>query len=342
MGIVFAATHLRLDEKVALKLLLPQWAEDAAIVERFMREGRASIKIRSEHVVRVLDVGMVAEQPYLVLEYLAGKDLDALVKAEGALPIPGSIDCILQACEALAEAHMAGIIHRDLKPANLFLTHRADGSPSIKVLDFGISKILTTSQRLSGFHGVQDQQQTMPNTVMGSPPYMSPEQLESSRDADERSDIWSIGAITYELIVGKPPFEADTITALCARVLRDPPPPVSLARGEVHPDLEAAILRCLEKQPENRFATVAELARAFAPFGTASSVASAERISRIIDGGNEPSGAAHVRVSPVDAVGSRFNGGFVSPPKPSAAAILESVPPTPLRSALPGATPPCA
>jgi serine/threonine protein kinase len=330
MGIVFAATHLRLEEKVALKLLLPQWASEPDIVERFMREGRASIKIRSEHVVRVLDVGIVLSQPYLVLEHLAGRDLEAILKQDGPFLIEAAVDCVLQACEALAEAHVAGIIHRDLKPANLFLTHRADGSPCLKVLDFGISKVLGAPQRLSGFHA----HETLPNTVMGSPPYMAPEQLQSSRDADERSDIWSIGAILYELVVGKPPFDAETITELCARVLRDPPPPVTLARGEVHPELEAAILRCLEKDPDQRFANVAELARAFAGFGTASAIASAERISRIVDGGIESSGASLGRLSPTDSPSTRARLKHPST-KPSAAAILESIPPTPLRSSLP-------
>jgi serine/threonine-protein kinase len=131
MGAVLSAIHLRLEERVALKLLLPQWAQDQELVRRFVREGQASIKIRSEHVVRVLDVGLVKEQPYLVLEYLDGSDFAVLIHECGPLAIADAVDCLLQACEALAEAHTSGIIHRDLKPANLFLTHRADGSPCV-------------------------------------------------------------------------------------------------------------------------------------------------------------------------------------------------------------------
>ena len=185
MGVVLAATHLRLDERVAIKFLLPQWAADSALVERFMREGRASAKIRSEHVVRVLDVGLVLDQPYLVLEYLVGQDFQALVEERGPMLIPDAVDRLLQACEALAEAHMGGIIHRDLKPANLFLTHRADGSACVKVLDFGLSKVAAHGHRLSGLKT----QATLASAVMGSPTYMAPEQMQSATSADERSDI---------------------------------------------------------------------------------------------------------------------------------------------------------
>jgi serine/threonine protein kinase len=274
MGVVLSATHLGLEESVAIKLLLPRWSADTEVVQRFMREGRASIKIRSEHVVRVLDVGLALEQPYLVLEYLDGKDLDTLVRETGPLEIPFAVDLVLQACEALAEAHTGGVIHRDLKPANIFLTHRADGSPCVKVLDFGISKVTFSTPRRSGFHP------THPNAVMGSPPYMSPEQLQSAKAADARSDIWSVGSILYEL---------ETITELCARVLRDPPSPFAEVRAdlphapEIPRAFEAAVFRCLEKDPANRFPNVAELARAFAGFGTASAQASAERIARIIE-----------------------------------------------------------
>ena len=322
MGAVLSAIHLRLEERVALKLLLPQWAQDQDLVRRFVREGQASIKIRSEHVVRVLDVGLVNEQPYLVLEYLEGSDFAVLIHECGPLAIADAVDCLLQACEALAEAHTSGIVHRDLKPANLFLTHRADGSPCVKVLDFGISKLVPAAQRISRFQT----QGTLPNTVMGSPPYMSPEQMQSSKDADERSDIWSIGAIMFEMVTGRPPFEAETITALCARILRDPPPPLAQLRADVPPGLESAVLRCLQKEPRDRFANVAELAKALAAFGSPSAVSSAERISRIVEGGIDVSPSS--RVSPPAALhGGRIN----------AAELLEnSVPPTPLRSPIPG------
>jgi serine/threonine-protein kinase len=323
MGVVFAATHLRLDERVAIKILLPQWSEDRSLVQRFMQEARACTKIRSEHVVRVLDVGLLGEQPYLVLEFLEGKDFDAVVAECGPLQISDAVDCLLQASEALAEAHASGIVHRDLKPANLFLTHRADGSPCVKLLDFGISKVIADeAPRLSGFQT----QGTLPNMVMGSPHYMAPEQMQSSRDADARSDVWSLGAILHELVTGAPPFEADTITALCASILRDSPPPLTRLRADVTPPLERVVLRCLEKNPADRFQNVADLALAVAEFGSASARASARTISRIVYGGFDTHDED--RATPSSSTSSRS--------KPSAAEILGSLPPTPMRSRVPG------
>ncbi|MGO8998130.1 MAG: serine/threonine-protein kinase [Polyangiaceae bacterium] len=320
MGVVLAATHLRLDERVAIKFLLPQWAADSALVERFMREGRASAKIRSEHVVRVLDVGLVLDQPYLVLEYLVGQDFQALVEERGPMLIPDAVDRLLQACEALAEAHMGGIIHRDLKPANLFLTHRADGSACVKVLDFGLSKVAAHGHRLSGLKT----QATLASAVMGSPTYMAPEQMQSATSADERSDIWSIGVILHELIAGKPPFDAETVTALCACVLRDPPPPLRRVCANVPQALEEIVLRCLEKDPAKRVPDVAELARALAPFGSASSHASAETISRIVDGeGGSKAGTRGASLATLADSSPRH-------PRPTASAMLSLA--TPMRS----------
>jgi serine/threonine protein kinase len=287
MAVVLAATHLHLEERVAIKVLLPQWAEDPEFVERFMREGRSAIKIRSEHVVRVLDVGVIEGRPYLVMEYLEGSDLDQLLASGGPLPVHVAVDYLLQASEAIAEAHASGIIHRDLKPANLFLTHRADGSPAMKVLDFGISKLMN-SPRSSGV----DMRTTQPSMVMGSPHYMSPEQMASARDVDERTDIWAIGAILHELLAGAPPFKGDTITALCATILKDAPAKLTTYRADVPPSLEAIIAKCLEKDPAARFANVADLAFALADYGSPSARASAERIRRVLDAVGDTQAAA--------------------------------------------------
>jgi serine/threonine-protein kinase len=279
MAIVLAATHLHLDERVAIKLLLPQWAEEPEFLERFMREGRSAIKIRSEHVVRVLDVGVVDARPYLVMEYLEGSDLDVALAAGGPMPVDGAVDYLLQACEAIAEAHAHGIIHRDLKPANLFLTRRPDGSACVKVLDFGISKMADSARQSH-----VDRRTTRPSMVMGSPHYMSPEQMQSSADVDERADIWALGAILHELLSGSPPFKGETITALCATILRDPAPPLTMFRADVPPGLESVVLQCLEKDASLRFANVAELAADLAAFGSPAAAVSAERIKRILDG----------------------------------------------------------
>jgi len=213
MGMVVAAHHLQLDERVAIKLLLPQTLANAEAVARFAREARAAVKIKSEHVARMIDVSSLPDgAPYLVMEYLDGEDLAHWVSTRGALPIELAVELVLQACEALAEAHSLGIVHRDLKPANLFCIRRADGLLSIKVLDFGISKV--TALSASG----PEMGMTKTSSVMGSPLYMPPEQMKSARDADTRSDIWAIGAILYELVTARTPFKAESFAELVLKV----------------------------------------------------------------------------------------------------------------------------
>src|SRR6478735_1771747 len=217
MGVVIAARHLLLDELVAIKFLLPEALQSAEAVARFEREARAAVKIKSEHVARVTDVARLENgTPYMVMELLRGRDLAAQLREGGPLPLAEVTDYLLQAGEAIAEAHGLGIVHRDLKPANLFLTKRADGSPCIKVLDFGISKLTNASS-------TRDQGMTKTATVMGSPFYMSPEHLMSSRDVDMRTDIWALGVICFELLTGKLPFQADTLPQLCMTITLAPP-----------------------------------------------------------------------------------------------------------------------
>jgi len=276
MGVVVAATHLQLDERVALKFLLPDALANPEAVERFAREARAAVKIKSEHVARVSDVGTLESgSPYMVMEYLHGEDLAAWVRRNGAMPVAEAIEFLLQACEAIAEAHALGIVHRDLKPANLFVTHRVDGSPCIKVLDFGISKLT-----LPG--ATAELGMTKTTAVMGSPLYMSPEQMSSSRNVDMRTDIWALGVILYESLTGRVPFEAETMPQLCGMILQDPPRPIHELRPELPQGLQEAVLRCLEKSRERRYGNVAELAFALAPFGLPAAQRSAERIARVL------------------------------------------------------------
>jgi eukaryotic-like serine/threonine-protein kinase len=277
MGMVVAAYHLQLDERVAIKLLLPQTLANAEAVARFAREARAAVKIKSEHVARMIDVSSLPNgAPYLVMEYLDGEDLSHWVQTRGALPIELAVELVLQACEALAEAHSLGIVHRDLKPANLFCIRRADGLLSIKVLDFGISKVSSLSA--SG----PEMGMTKTASVMGSPLYMPPEQMKSARDADSRSDIWAMGAILYELVAARTPFRAESFAELVLKVAGTPPEPLRAIRPDVPPGLEQVILRCLEKDPARRFQNIGELAVALLDFGPKRARSSVERISRVM------------------------------------------------------------
>ena len=279
MGVVVAATHLGLGQLVAIKLMLPEALAHPENVERFEREARAAVRLKSEHVARVSDVGRLDDgSPYIVMEYLHGEDLDQVLEKGGVLPIETAVDYVLQACEAVAEAHALGIVHRDLKPKNLFLTTRVSGKPLVKVLDFGISK--------STVEG--DMSLTSTAQIMGSPNYMSPEQLRSARNVDLRTDIWALGAILYELLSGYVPFVAESVTELTAMVLQDLPRPLTELRPDVPPALVAAITKCLEKPREARFQSVSELAMAIAPFASSEGVTKANEILSTSGGFSQP------------------------------------------------------
>ena len=278
MGVVLAARHLELDEPVAIKMLLPHLPASGESAARFVREAKAAIRIRNEHVVRVLDVARTPSgSPYIVMEYLDGCDLGQLVEQSGPLPVQDAVEYVLQACEAIAAAHALGIVHRDLKPANLFLAKGGDGALSVKVLDFGISKLAEPS---SGGPGL-----TSTATVMGTPCFMSPEQLRSTRDVDARADIWSMGAILHALLAGRPPYDGESSADVSAKIIRDAPTPLRALRSDVPAPLEAAVLKCLEKSPEQRFQGVPALADALATVVERDEVkATAARVTRVAAG----------------------------------------------------------
>jgi serine/threonine-protein kinase len=250
MGIVVAATHLELGHRVAIKFLRDEMVGNPTVVDRFLREARAVVHLRTEHVCRVIDVGRTTDgAPYIVMELLEGVDLQRVVARQ---PLPPSLAAayVVQACVALAEAHAAGIIHRDLKPANLFVTRSADGTPLLKVLDFGIAKALAeTGAQLTHTQG-----------ALGSPGYMSPEQLQSARDVDVRTDIWALGVTLYQLLSARLPFSGPTLPEIAIKVANDPPAPL-----DTDPRLGAIVMRCLEKSPARRYPDVAALATDLAP-----------------------------------------------------------------------------
>jgi serine/threonine-protein kinase len=283
MGVVVGATHIHLQQPVALKVLLPEVVDQPGVVERFVREARASAQLRSEHVCRVTDVGEVERAgpgivrfavPFIVMELLEGDDLSSLLHAHGAMPVSRVADHVLQACVGVAEAHALGIVHRDLKPANLFLTRRPDGTPLIKVLDFGIAKA----------HREQQAGLTQTSAMLGSPGYMSPEQLRTPRDVDARSDVWALGVILYELVAGRRPFVGETITEIAFKIAMDPAP---LLVGSLPRGFAALVDRCLAKDPAQRYPDLANLAHALAGYAGPGGRELAGAVARMLPRGTQ-------------------------------------------------------
>lgn len=256
MGVVVAGEDLKAGGRVAIKFLLREELQLPDGRERFVREARALLRVASEHVVRVLDVGNLANgAPFIVMEHLAGEDLRAWLRVCGCCDADTAIDLMAQACDAVASAHACGVVHRDLKPANMFLARREDGSEVLKVLDFGVSK----------FQGARGELTlTGADTVIGSAYYMAPEQMQGGRDIDGRADLWSLGAILYELLAGQRPFEGATMAELCTAVLLTPHVPLAERRHGLSASLCAVVDRCLSKDRAGRFASARELQAALA------------------------------------------------------------------------------
>ncbi|MDI3286630.1 cytochrome c peroxidase [Polyangium sp. 15x6] len=274
MGVVLAAEHLALRQPVALKLLHPHHGGAAEAKERFLREARATAALQSQHVVRILDAGMLETGvPYLAMERLRGLDLQEVLHVRGPFSSIAAVDRVLEACEGIAEAHARGIIHRDLKPANLFLATGPDGVEIVKVLDFGLSKWLTPE-------GPAEGSLTDSNAIVGSVPYLAPELLRGLKWADTRADIWALGVILYEFLTGQRPFEACSTPQCLLKILEYPPVPIDAWGVVVPAGIDRVILHCLEKDPGDRPQTVAAFAQSIEPFGTSAARASLDRIRR--------------------------------------------------------------
>ena len=312
MGIVVAARHLALGELVALKFLRASLGGDKESAARFLLEAKRATRIKNEHVARVYDVDTTDGTPFIVMEYLTGQDLAGVIRDCGGLPLDKAVDLLLQACEAIAEAHALGIVHRDLKPANLFVTVGSDGLPLVKVLDFGIAKSLLAS----------DTSVTASTAVVGSPVYMSPEQLTCSKHVDQRTDVWSLGVILYEMLAGSTPYAGNSLAAVAATVLRGLYTRLSLQRSDVPAAVDEVVADALCQDLEKRVPTVQAFAARIAPFGTAAARASLERIARISARGGAPStggatllDAPEAALTPAMTIAPAFAKSIGEPPK---------------------------
>jgi serine/threonine-protein kinase len=264
MGAVAKATHLIRRAPVALKFMSPAVLALQGAVERFVNEGVAASQIDSDHVVKVFDVGRLPSgAPYLVMEFLPGQDLAQILEREGGrLSIPRAVHFTIQILRALQTAHAAGIIHRDMKPSNCFVIDK-DGEPDfVKLVDFGISKVRSDDPE------GKPANLTRTNSALGTPLYMSPEQARSPRDVDQRSDLYSVGAILYELLAGRTPYTSDTgeFTEILYKIFTTEPEPLQNLRPDVPPELAAVVQRALTRDLNIRFATAVDFAEALAPF----------------------------------------------------------------------------
>ncbi|MGK3992649.1 serine/threonine protein kinase [Sorangium sp. So ce1024] len=335
MGMVVAAMHLQLQQRVAMKFLLPGATQET--IHRFLREARAAVRLKSEHVARVTDVDTLEDgTPYMVMEYLEGIDLSQRVRRQGPLPIDEAVTYVLQACEAIAEAHAAGIVHRDLKPANLFLTTAADGSQMVKVLDFGIVKALADAPGdATGPDGEPVMALTRTAAIVGSPLYMAPEQLRSARSVDARADIWSLGVVLFQLLTGRLPFETNELLELFHMVNQQPPASPRGYRPDLPEEIEAAILGCLGKAREERFQNVGELAQAIAPFASLEAQVAVPRILRTLGltVPSSPSGRFSMPYTSRPSLPALVASGSSTAPAGPASQVAPSRPSTPPSSA---------
>ncbi len=307
MGVVFKARHELLAQRFAIKVLHPDMLGSSEVVSRFLREAQACVTLRGEHAVRVFDVGTMPNGlPFMVMELLTGHDLRRELQERGPLPVEEAATWALQACQSLAEAHARGIVHRDIKPSNLFLSQQPDGRRIVKLIDFGISKVPSEANP-------DDTELTRNVGLLGSPQYMSPEQVRSASSVDHRSDIWSLGAVLYESLVGMPPFGGESVTAVAAMIVADEATPLERLRPELPAALSQAVTRCLVKEREKRLQTVAELAELLEPFAIEAPTPSG-RVSRILSHQSTVASANLAAIAPLDIASEQRPRILLEPP----------------------------
>ncbi len=277
MGVVALGWHLDFDERIAIKFLLPALADNAEAVGRFEREARVLFKIKSENVCRVIDVGKLESGvPFMIMEYLDGHDLATALESGEPLPIDRAIEYGMQACQALAHAHVRGIVHRDIKPENLFVARDPSGEHVLKLLDFGLSKEQESDE------GGRKRKLTAQEQVMGTPHYMSPEQWLASTAVGPATDQWALAAIVFELVTGKPPFDGPQIGNVCSAIINAPTPSAKRARPDAPAGLDAVLQKALEKNPGDRYENIGAFAVALAAFAAPGVAVKAERTLKML------------------------------------------------------------
>jgi serine/threonine-protein kinase len=336
MGVVFRARDPS-NQQVAIKVLLPETVATPGAVERFTNEAQAARVLTSEHTVRVFDAGTLdSALPYIVMELLEGVDVATILEQRGRLPVAEACDIVIEACDALADAHARGMVHRDLKPGNLFAARAPDGRTRVKVLDFGLSKVAAQNRQVA---------LTSTGTILGTPHYMAPEQLKSSKDADARADIWSLGVILYELLSGKEPFDGTSFGMLFSNIVSKEPAPLLSSCPDVATGLAEIVHRCLKKNRDDRYANVTDLVSALAAFASPAGATVARRIVE------RPAQRSATRAAQRKAggtmmmsVGPSGGSGPAAPapgqaPLPTPSPFTSHAPPVPARGSMPPAVP---
>ena len=275
LGVTCDAQHRQLRQRVVVKLCGAFAAPHSQVAVRFLESARVAAQLRNVHLARLLDIGTLdSGVPYSVTEHLSGTDLRGVLRVREWLPVSEAVDYILQVCEALAVAHVAGLVHRNLKPTNVFLARDDDGRPIVKVLDFCLVEGALSDVSLTT---------STAESIVSSLAYLAPEQVRDPSSVDVRADIWAVGALLHELLTGVPPYTASSVPGIFAAIAADSPTPVSQLRGELPTELEEVVLRCLEKERDYRWSDVGTLARQLRRFASEAGRDAVDRVIMVLE-----------------------------------------------------------